>query len=125
MVAREPTLHTHLLLEHTGTVYYQSQSPLLVMSGFCVYSVASALFMFPALYLYYQRALEVYTYEHADGVGSPCDIVIQGFIRGITLGFSPVIICASVLYLLVGVVNFFMMCELMSSHTYTHLACEC
>ena len=106
MVAREPALHTHLLLEHTGSVYYQSKSPLLVMSGFCVYSVASALFMFPALYLYYQRALEVYTYEHADGVGSPWDIVIQGFIRGITLGFFPVIMCASVLYLLVGVVNF-------------------
>ncbi|KAL5474832.1 hypothetical protein EMCRGX_G026851 [Ephydatia muelleri] len=83
-----------------GTVYYQSYSPLLVMSGFCVYSVASALFMFPALYLYYQRALEVYAYEHADGVGSPWDIVIQGFIRGITLGFFPVILCAAILYLL-------------------------
>lgn len=94
------TTHTH-----TGTVYYQSYSPLLVMSGFCVYSVASALFMFPALYLYYQRALEVYAYEHADGVGSPWDIVIQGFIRGITLGFFPVILCAAILYLLVGVVS--------------------
>eukprot|EP00731_Ephydatia_muelleri_P033340 Em0028g15a len=83
-----------------GTVYYQSYSPLLVMSGFCVYSVASALFMFPALYLYYQRALEVYAYEHADGVGSPWDIVIQGFIRGVTLGFFPVILCAAILYLL-------------------------
>ena len=94
---------------HTGTVYYQSYNPLLVMSGFCVYSVASALFMFPALSLYYQRALEVYAYERADGVGSPWDIVIQGFIRGITLGFFPVIICAVMLYLLVCVVHSFMM----------------
>ena len=34
------------------TVYFQQTNALLVMSGFCVYSVASALFMFPALYLH-------------------------------------------------------------------------
>ena len=43
-------------------------------------------------------------YERVDGAGRSWDIVIQGFIRGVTLGFLPVIICASVLYLLVSVV---------------------
>jgi len=42
-----------------GTAYFQQDAPLLVMSGFCVYSVASALFMFPILYNYYSRALQV------------------------------------------------------------------
>ena len=44
---------------HTGTVYFQQDSPFLIVSAFCVYSVASALFMFPYLYLYYQKALQV------------------------------------------------------------------
>lgn len=107
----------------TGTVYYQSYNPLLLMSGFCVYSVASALFMFPALYLYYQKALEVTAYERADGAGRSVDIVIQGFIRGITLGFFPVIICAAVLYLLVGYCHI----ELKNFYKlffYSFLACE-
>ena len=43
-------------------------------------------------------------YERVDGAGRSWDIVIQGFIRGVTLGFFPVIICASVLYLLVSVI---------------------
>ena len=42
-----------------GTVYLQQTVPLLVMSGFCVYSVASALFMFPILYNNLSTALEV------------------------------------------------------------------
>ena len=42
-----------------GTVYFQQTVPLLVMSGFCVYSVASALFMFPILYNNLFTALEV------------------------------------------------------------------
>ena len=97
-------LGLYIITFSPGTVYYQSYNPLLVMSGFCVYSVASALFMFPALYLYYQRALEVTHYERADGAGRSADIVIQGFIRGINQGVFPVIICAAVLYLLVGIV---------------------
>ena len=44
-----------------GTVYFQQTVPHLVMSGFCVYSVASALFMFPILYNNLFTALEVIT----------------------------------------------------------------
>ena len=43
----------------TGTVYYQQDKPFLIMSGFCVYSVASALFMFPVMQHYFGKALEV------------------------------------------------------------------
>lgn len=72
------------------------------MSGFCVYSVASALFMFPALYTYYQRALNIYSFEHADGVGKASDLVIQPFIRFISMAIIPVVVCAWILYLLVS-----------------------
>ena len=43
----------------TGTVYIQTTSALLIVSGFCVYSVASALFMFPIMHKYYSQALTV------------------------------------------------------------------
>lgn len=86
---------------YAGTVYFQQTEPLLIMSGFCVYSVASALFMFPALQFYYERTLDIYKFEHADGIGSPADLVVQPFIRYISMAFFPVLICAAVLYLLV------------------------
>ena len=85
----------------TGTVYLQSTEPFLIMSGFCVYSVASALFMFPAMYTFYTRAIDIYTFEHADGSGRATDLVIQPFVRFISMAFFPVIICAGVLYILV------------------------
>lgn len=109
-----------------GTVYFQQTAPVLVMSGFCVYSVASALFMFPILFNYYHIALEVinayiswyylykiiftnasviifqvYRYEHADGIGNSADLVIQGFIRMTSIALLPVVVCAGILYLLV------------------------
>ena len=88
----------------TGTVYLQQDQPFLIMSGFCVYSVASALFMFPALFSYYQQALEIYSFEHVDGAGRVYDLVIQPFVRFITMAIIPVISCALVLYVLVSVV---------------------
>ena len=59
--------------------------------------------MFPALYPFYVRALEIYAFEHADGAGRATDLVIQPFVRFISMAFFPVIICAGVLYLLVSV----------------------
>ena len=58
--------------------------------------------MFPALYTYFTRALEIYTFERADGAGRAVDLVIQPFIRFISMALFPVIICAGVLYLLVS-----------------------
>ena len=78
------------------------QEPLLVVAGMCVFSTASALFMFPAIYLYYQRALEVYVFEKADGVGYAHDVVIQGFVRFTSFAVLPVIIAATILYMLVS-----------------------
>lgn len=83
-----------------GTAYWQAQKSFLVLSGFCVYSVASALFMFPALNAFFQKALEVYRYEHSDGICRPWDLVLQGFIKAVFMSIVPVIICAGVLYLL-------------------------
>uniref|UniRef100_A0A1X7SM46 ABC-2 type transporter transmembrane domain-containing protein n=1 Tax=Amphimedon queenslandica TaxID=400682 RepID=A0A1X7SM46_AMPQE len=83
-----------------GTTYLQQDSALFVLSGFCVYSVASALFMFPVLQNYYIKALEVYRYEKADGAGRAQDLVFQGFFRFSTMAIIPVVFSAGVLYLL-------------------------
>ena len=58
--------------------------------------------MFPALYTFYTRALEIYEFEHADGAGRATDLVIQPFVRFISMAFFPVVICAAVLYVLVS-----------------------
>ena len=71
------------------------------MSGFCVYSVASALFMFPVMYTYYQKALDIYAFERADNAGMASDLVFQPFIRFVALAVLPVVVCAWVLYVLV------------------------
>ena len=88
-------------IHYVGTTYIQVNEGLLVISGMCVFSTASALFMFPAMYLYYQRALDMYGFEKDDGVGHVGhEIVVQGFIRFATFAVFPVILaalCCSVL----------------------------
>ena len=68
----------------------------------CVFSTTSALFMFPAMYPYYIRALEVYKFERADSVGKAYDLVIQGFVRFAFLAVFPMIIAVTAIYLLVS-----------------------
>ena len=58
--------------------------------------------MFPAMYPYYQKALQVYGFEKADGVGQAYDLVIQGFIRFTSITFFPVIFAVTVIYFLVS-----------------------
>lgn len=94
--------HLMLALHSAGTSYFQVHQALLVIAGMCVFSTASALFMFPAMYPYYQRALEVYGFEKADGVGRAYDLVIQGFIRFTSITFFPIIFAVTTIYLLVS-----------------------
>ena len=68
----------------------------------CVFSTASALFMFPAMYLYYKPALELYRFEKADGIGCSYEIVVQGFIRFASIALFPVVVSVAVIYLLVS-----------------------
>ena len=85
----------------------------------CVFSTASALFMFPAMYLYYQRALEMYDFEKADGVGHVGhEIVVQGFIRFTSFAVFPVIIAVTVIYFLVSSL---ISLPLAHTHTYTRI----
>ena len=92
----------HLMVYLIGTTYFQIGQAFLVVSGMCVFSTASALFMFPAMYLYYKPALEVYKFEKADGVGRPHDIVLQGFVRFMFIAFFPIVLSVTVIYLLVS-----------------------
>ena len=91
-----------IIIIHSGTTYIQVQQSLLVIAGMCVFSTASALFMFPAMYPYYLKALQVYRFEKADGVGNAYDLVIQGFIRFTSITFFPVLFAVTVIYLLVS-----------------------
>ena len=58
--------------------------------------------MFPAMHKLYSQAQDIYTFEHADGAGRATDLVIQPFVRFITLSFLPVLIGIGVLYFLVS-----------------------
>ena len=82
-----------------GSAYKQATEALLIISGFCVYSVASALFMFPIMFTYFQPTLKIYGQERADGAGYAIDLVFQGFVRFVSMAFIPVIICCAVLYI--------------------------
>ena len=53
------TWHMNSTVLFPGTIYLQQTIPLLIISGTSVFSMASGLFIFPAMYLYYKRALEV------------------------------------------------------------------
>ena len=106
-IARVPSaFHFHF----SGTVYFQQTSPFLIVSGFCVYSVASALFMFPALYGSLYQALIIYTFERADSAGRSADVVIQSFVRFSSMALFPVIACAGLLYLLVRNATHYHLC---------------
>ena len=81
--------------------------------------------MFPALYGYFSRALDIYTFERADGAGRASDLVIQPFVRFISMAFFPVIICAGVLYLLVRfIVTIFSQCIGMSCFSNCCASCS-
>lgn len=84
-----------------GSAYKQASEAILIISGFCVYSVASALFMFPIMFTYFQPTLKIYAQERADGAGYAVDLVFQGFVRFVSMAFIPVIICCAILYLFV------------------------
>ena len=85
-----------------GTIYFQKTEPFLLLAAFSVYSFANSLFMFPAMHKFYYPAQDIYTFEHADGVGRATDLVIQPFVRFITLSFFPVVIGSGILYSLVS-----------------------
>ena len=101
-------------LTFLGTSYFQVDEGLLIISGMCVFSTTSALFMFPAMYPYYTRALEVYKFEKADGVGKAYDLVIQGFVHFSFLALFPMIFAVTAIYLLVSFEPLFYSCPSLS-----------
>ena len=50
----------YLVSHVSGTVYLQTQDATSVLTGFGVFSCASALFMFPIIYSYLHKAMEVH-----------------------------------------------------------------
>ena len=102
-----------------GTVYLQTSSGTLILSGFGVFSCASGLFMFPIIMSHLSKSLEVrqqlvtdadssclicsqiFGLEYADGVGGLHDLVIQTFVRFTAKSCEAIISSTTVLYLLV------------------------
>ena len=117
------TVLTSLLLLVSGTTYLQVNQAFLVVSGMCVFSAASALFMFPAMYLYYQPALVMYKFERADGVGNAYELVIQGFIRFASIALIPVIVSVAIIYLLVSQAIFCSVWEVVKILCRYHVHC--
>ena len=104
-----------------GTIYYQKSEPYLLHASFSVYSLANCLFIFDAIYYLYSRAQIIYTFEHADGAGRATDLVIQPFVRFITLSFFPVFISTGMLYALVSYILFTQYSCVLPHFTFTTL----
>ena len=75
---------------------------LLVVPGMYVFSAVSTIFMYSAVHRHYKKALEVYNFEKAGGVHRTRDIVIESFVRFVSIAFLPVIIGTSIVYFLVS-----------------------
>jgi hypothetical protein len=84
-----------------GTLYFQRSNPYLIVPAIGAFSGASGLYVFPAIEIYFTPALKLFSYEKANGVGSARDLVLQGFIRYATIGFLPVMMSTSLIYILV------------------------
>eukprot|EP00118_Oscarella_pearsei_P004171 m.17345 g.17345 ORF g.17345 m.17345 type:complete len:1779 (+) comp27452_c0_seq1:72-5408(+) len=84
-----------------GTAYFQAGTPLLIMAAFCVFSFASSIFMFPAVFPHLSKAIEMFKLEKADGVGYSFEILLQTFLRFVAMSFFPLIVCTLILYLMV------------------------
>ena len=93
--------HKEVIFSLSGTVYYQTKHPILVISAFGLFSFANSLFLYPVLFNLYYKAGQIYKFEHADGAGRASDLVIQPAVRFLFLGFITILPSAGVLYLLV------------------------
>lgn len=82
-------------------MYLQRTDPAQIVPAMAVFSCASGLYVFPAIELYYSPAIRLFGYEKANGIGRAQDLIVQGFVRYITIAFFPVLMSTSLMYLLV------------------------
>lgn len=85
-----------------GTVYIQTTDAANIVRAMAIFTWGSGLWIFPAIQVFYIPALKLFGYEKANRVGKARDVVIQGFIRYITIVFIPIVVSGSLLYLLVS-----------------------
>ena len=84
-------------------MYIQQSNPYFIVPSMAIFSCASGLYVFPAIELYYTPAIRLYGYEKANGAGKAQDLILQGFIRYVTIAFFPILVSMSLLYILVSV----------------------
>eukprot|EP00112_Aurelia_sp_Birch-Aquarium-sp1_P014336 Seg3086.2 transcript_id=Seg3086.2/GoldUCD/mRNA.D3Y31 product="ABC transporter G family member 1" protein_id=Seg3086.2/GoldUCD/D3Y31 len=82
-----------------GSVYWQTNSGILLMSCYQVFLCASQLFMASVIHAYFNKAVPVFTLEQAEGVGKSFELVIHCFIRISALTVLPLFICCAIIYL--------------------------
>ena len=86
----------------SGTIYFQTLDPNLLITAFGLYSCADILFIYPTMYSMYTKALDIYKFERADNVGRATDLVIQPAVRYFYQGFIANILGVAILYMLVS-----------------------
>eukprot|EP00117_Sycon_ciliatum_P015504 scpid9150/ scgid15316/ ABC transporter G family member 19; White-brown complex homolog protein 19 len=84
-----------------GAAYYQTDDLLLLLSALCLWTLASSLFMTPAIHFHLVKAFEIFKLEHDDGIGLTLDLVLQTFVRFLALAAVPIILDTLLLYLMI------------------------
>ena len=94
-----------MIIITSGTLFLRTTDPFNVLRGLWLFSLASALFVFPAMYIFYTPALKMYAHEHAEGIRQATDLVIQPFVRFISITFIPFVLYAGILYSIVSILK--------------------
>jgi ABC-type multidrug transport system ATPase subunit len=84
-----------------GLAYLQADSLLLIMAAFSVFSFSSSIFVFPPVYNYLSKALEVHDLERHHGIGRAIELLIQTFLHYVAISAIPLTICSIILYLMI------------------------
>ncbi|XP_062523405.1 uncharacterized protein LOC134198090 isoform X2 [Corticium candelabrum] len=84
-----------------GLAYLQADTVFLIMSAFCIFSFASSIFMFPAVYTHLSKSLEIYQLEREDGIGKSFEVLLQTFMRYVAIAAGPLVLSAFILYIMV------------------------
>lgn len=88
-----------LLYVFPGSVYWQTDNGILLMSCYQVFLCASQLFMASVIHAHFTKSMAVFTLEQAEGVGKSYELVIHAFVRISALTVIPLLLGSAIIYL--------------------------
>ena len=83
----------------SGSVYWQTENGILLMSCYQVLLCASQLFMASVIHAHFSKSMPVFSLEQAEGVGKSYELVIHAFVRIASLTVLPLLLCSAIIYL--------------------------